>query len=152
MKKLIAALTIFLFLCSALGIGPETFRKSRFLIQRGEKSKMVDVVIVFEKDSLEFRERGSRYVLKHFEYKNIKSAEYSHSKHPRWKSGAAAFLPLGVFALPIFFMKGKKHWLTIQAQGDYAILKLDKKNYKFINAAFGGHTGVKVTFEDLQDE
>ncbi len=152
MRKLIAALTMFLFLYSALGIDPETFQKSQLVVQQGEKSKMVDVLVVFEEDRLLLTNKKKNEVLKTFEYKDIKSAEYSHSKHPRWKTGTALIIPLTIFALPFFFMKGKKHWLTIQTEGDYAVLKLDKKNYKFINAAFEGHSGVEVEFVDFEDE
>ena len=152
MKKLIATLTMFLFLYSALGIDPETFGKSKLVVQQGDKSKMVDVLVVFEEDRLLLTNKKKSEVLKTFEYKDIKSAEYSHSKHPRWKTGTALIIPLTIFALPFFFLKGKKHWLTIQTQGDYAVLKLDKKNYKFINAAFEGHSGVAVEFVDFEDE
>ena len=152
MRKLIATLTMFLFLYSALGVDPETFGKSKLVVQQGDKSKMVDVLVVFEEDRLLLTNKKKGEVLKTFEYKDIKSAEYSHSKHPRWKTGTALIIPLTNFALPFFFMKGKKHWLTIQTEGDYAVLKLDKKNYKFINAAFEGHSGVEVEFVDLEDE
>ena len=153
MKKLIATLTMFLFLYSALGIDPETFQKSQLAVQQGDKSKLVDVLVVFEEDRLLLTDKKEKdEVLKAFDYKDVKSAEYSHSKHPRWKSGTALLIPLSVFAIPFFFMKGKKHWLTIQTEGDYAVLKLDKKNYKFINAAFEGHSGVEVEFVDLEDE
>ncbi len=152
MRKLIATLTMFLFLYSALGIDPETFGKSQLVIQQGEKSKMVDVLVVFEEERLLLTNKKKNEVLKTFEYKDIKSAEYSHSKHPRWKTGAALIIPLTIFALPFFFLKGKKHWLTIQTEGDYAVLKLDKKNYKFINAAFEAHSGIEVEFVDFEDE
>ncbi len=152
MRKLIATLTMFLFLYFALGVTPETFQKSQLVVQQGDKSKMVDVLVVFEEDRLLLTNKKKGEVLKTFEYKDIKSAEYSHSKHPRWKSGAGFAVVVGVFALPLFFLKGKKHWLTIQSQGDYAVLKLDKKNYKFINAAFEGHSGIEVEFVDLEDE
>ena len=122
MRKLIATLTMFLFLYSALGIDPETFEKSQLVVQQGEKSKMVDVLVVFEDDRLLLAKKKKSEVLKTFEYKDIKSAEYSHSKHPRWKTGTALIIPLTIFALPFFFMKGKKHWLTIQTEGDYAVL------------------------------
>ena len=46
-------------------------------------------------------------------------------------------------------MKGKKHWLTIKTGSDYAILRLDKDNYKIILPTFEARTGKKViTVED----
>jgi hypothetical protein len=41
-------------------------------------------------------------------------------------------------------MKGKQHWLTIQAENDFAVLQLDKSNYKIILPAFEARTGVRV--------
>ena len=43
-----------------------------------------------------------------------------------------------------FFMKGKKHWLTIRTQNDYAVLHLDKNDYRLILTAFETRSGVKV--------
>ncbi len=89
-------------------------------------------------------------IFKSFPYESIKSAEYSNSKHPRWKAGIGAAIAVGVFALPLFFMKGKKHWLTIKTGDDYAILRLDKDNYKIILPTFEARTGKKV--ETVEDE
>ena len=49
-----------------------------------------------------------------------------------------------MFALPVFFMKGKKHWLTLAAERDFAVLRLDKGNYKLVLPAVEMHTGRKV--------
>ena len=131
----------------------DNFKKSKLIVQKDNgDSKEVDVLLVFEEDRLDIKDKKGRAILKTFEYGDVKRADYSHSKHPRWKTGAALIVPLTIFALPFFFMKGKKHWLTIQAEEDYAVLKLDKKNYKFINAAFEGHSSVEVVFVDLEDE
>jgi len=88
-------------------------------------------------------DKGST-VFKSFPYASIKSADYSYSKHPRWKAGLGAAIVLGVFALPIFFMKSKKHWLTIKTADDFAILRLDKNNYKIILPTLETSTGKKV--------
>ncbi len=53
-------------------------------------------------------------------------------------------IAVGVFALPVFFMKGKKHWLTIAVEKDFAVLRLDKKNYKLILPTFEARTGRRV--------
>ena len=49
-----------------------------------------------------------------------------------------------MFALPLFFMKGKKQWLTIGGEGDFALLQLDKSNYKIILPAFEARSGIRV--------
>ena len=66
MKKLIATLTMFLFLYSALGIDPETFQKSQLAVQQGDKTKMVDVLLVFEEDRLLITNKKKTEVLKTF--------------------------------------------------------------------------------------
>ena len=63
---------------------------------------------------------------------------------PRWKSGIGLAVAFGIFALPVFFMKGKKHWLTIAAEGDFAVLRLDKNNYRIILPTFEARTGKRV--------
>jgi hypothetical protein len=83
-------------------------------------------------------------------YTTIDGAVYSFSKHPRWKGGVATAAAVGIFAAPIFFMKGTKHWLTLHAGNDFTVLHLDKKNYLTIVPAFEKHTGLKV--ESRTDE
>ena len=89
-------------------------------------------------------------------YSAITSASYSNTETPRWKTGAGAALAVGIFALPLFFMKGKKHWLTIVFQGvpqhpkNGLLLRLDKNNFSQIIGTIEGQTGVEVerTVED----
>ena len=83
-------------------------------------------------------------------YDAITSISYSRSKHPRWKLGAGLLVPLSVFAIPFFFLKGKKHWLTVTYTGvpehpeGFLYLRLDKDNYRPIIGALEGQTGIPV--------
>ncbi len=83
-------------------------------------------------------------------YDALTSGTYSYSKHPRWKTGTALLIPFGVFAVPFFFLKGKKHWLAVTFEGvpdheeGFLYLRLDKNNYLQIIAAIEGQTGMKV--------
>ena len=55
---------------------------------------------------------------------------YESAKSPRVKT--ATFLtPLALFS------SGKKHWLTIEYEGGYAYMRLDKNNRRQIRAAVG---------------
>jgi hypothetical protein len=89
-------------------------------------------------------------------YDALTSATYSYSKHPRWKTGTALLIPFGVFAIPFYFMKGKKHWLAMTYEGvaehpeGFLYLRLDKSNYLQIIAAIEGQTGISV--ERLESE
>ena len=127
----------------------QVFEKVDMLVPRGDKSDEKSARLIFQGDTLVIQRDKHNEMLKSFPYENIKSAEYSYSSSPRWKTGIGAAVVLGVFALPIFLMKGKKHWLTIKTVDDYAILHLDKDNYKIILPTFEVRTGKKVeTVED----
>lgn len=58
----------------------------------------------------------------------VTSVLYERSKSPRIKSA--------IFLSPFFlFSPGKKHWLTIEYEGGYAYMRLDKGNQGQIRAA-----------------
>ena len=97
----------------------DVFDKVEMLSIRGDKADKVSVRLRLEADSLILESRKTGTVLKNFKYSDIKSAEYSYSKHPRWKAGvgtAAGSLlagPLFILALPVAiplaFSKAKRH-------------------------------------------
>ena len=137
----------------------QTFSGVHYLVSTRKKAKEVKARLIFTEDSLEvYGERKAaltdaeievrRYLglrpTKEIPYSDLKAVTYSNSKHPRWKLGLVAAAALGVFALPIFFTKGKKHWLTVQADGDHVALRLSKKNYALILAAMEEQTGLDV--------
>lgn len=124
--------------------GPAEFQKIKMVVQTGDKSAETDAALRFEDNRLIIRSKKGGGELKAFNYTDIKTADYSYSKHPRWRSGAALAVAIGVFAIPLFFMKGKKHWLTIRTENDFAILHLDKGNYAVILPTFETRTGLKV--------
>ena len=81
---------------------------------------------------------GSGMVLKEIPYHKIKTAQYSFSEHRRWRAGIAV-------AAPLFFMKGKKHWLVFETDDeDQVALHLDKKNYQAILAAIESKAKLKI--------
>jgi hypothetical protein len=146
MKRIIAVCLI-LTVAAPLGAqskAADQFQKVKLMVNTGEKPTPTDVILRLEDDKMIIRSKAGGAELKSFPYASIKTAEYSYSKSPRWKSGIGAAVAVGIFALPIFFMKGKKHWLTIAAEGDYALMQLDKGNYKIILPAFESRSGVKV--------
>jgi len=75
-------------------------------------------------------------------YSNITSAVYERAATPRY---AAA-----VLVSPLFlFTKSKKHFLTVQykgkdGQGQFALIRLDKKNYQMALAMIEAQTGIKI--------
>lgn len=122
----------------------DQFHRVKLMVNTGDKPAATDVVLRLEEGRLVIRSRDGAADLKTFAYADIKTAEYSYSKSPRWKSGIGVAVAVGIFALPLFFMKGKKHWLTVQTNDDYAMMQLDKQNYKIILPAFEARSGIKV--------
>lgn len=134
--------------------GTDVFDRVELLVVSGDKTERVPVRLRLDADMLLVESRKTGAVIKSFRYSDISGAEYSYSKHPRWKAGAgtaigsAVVFPLAILALPVAiplaFSKSKRHWLTIKTDSDYAVLKLDKRNQKAILPAFEVHSGVKV--------
>ena len=80
--------------------------------------------IVHEKDGAE------KATYAEIPFANVTSVVYERAKSPRVKT--AIFLsPLALFS------SGKKHWLTIEYEGGYAYMRLDKKNQRQLRAALG---------------
>jgi hypothetical protein len=131
----------------------EVFEKVELLVPNGNKISEKSVSLRFLEGELQIQAMAGGGVLKTFKYTEIRDAEYSYSKNPRWKTGlgltAASILfpPLLLVAIPIGFSKHRRHWLTVRTDGDYAVLKLSKKNRKLILPAFEAHTGVDVKGE-----
>ena len=142
LHRLVACFVLLSVLAHSIA-SADTFTNVKLMVNTGEKAEEYDAVLHFDEKSLVIYGKGGA-VLKTFNYADIKGAEYSYSKSPRWKSGIGAAIAVGVFALPIFFMKGKKHWLTIAVEKDFAVLRLDKKNYKLILPTFEARTGTRV--------
>ena len=146
--RILASLVIASLLLQSTAMA-DTFRNVRLVVNTGEKAEEVDAVLRFEDDAVVIYGKGGR-PLKTLAYAGIKGAEYSYAKGPRWKSGIGLAVAVGVFALPVFFMKGKKHWLTIAAEQDFAVIRLDKKNYKLILPTFEALTGKRI--QSLSEE
>ena len=127
-----------------------SFEKVQLMIPNGDKVREESVRVRFLDETVQIETVAGGKVLKTFKYSDIKSAEYSYSKNPRWKTGlglgAASILfpPLLFVAIPLGFTKHRRHWLTFQSDTDYAVLKLSKSNRKLIIPAFETKTGVKV--------
>lgn len=129
----------------------DVFDKVELLVPNGDDISEKSVRVRFLENELQIEAVSGGKIHKTFKYSDIKDAEYSYSKNPRWKTGlglgAASLLfpPLLFIAIPIGFSKHRRHWLTIKTDGDYAVLKLSKKNRKLILPAFESKTGITVS-------
>ena len=141
MKNLVSLFLAVVLLSTS--VVAQTFPKTKMVVPAGKKSRQVGVLLNFLPDKLVIEGEGIRRELP---YSEITSAMYSRSKHPRWKSAAVAgVLVLSVFALPILFMKGKKHWLTLTTADEGTLLRLSKKNFRLLLATLEGR-GVEVEY------
>ncbi len=142
---------------------PELFEKVEAILVNGNKIERLPARLRLEEASLVIEVKRSGEVLKKFDYQDIKSADYSYSKHPRWKAGAGtaaagvaltyssifltAAFPI-ILAVPAGFAlaksKSKRHWLTIKTNDDYVVLRLDKDFLRLIIPAIETRTGIKV--------
>lgn len=125
-----------------------TFPKIKVLQIEGEDFKTRNASITFGENELSITVPKGKNIA--MDYEKIVSAEYSYSKHPRWKTGlelgAAGILfpPLWLVALPLGFTKHRKHWLTVRTEEDFAVIKLRKGNRKLLIPTFETRTGVTV--------
>jgi hypothetical protein len=64
---------------------------------------------------------------------------------------ATALLVGVIFALPFLFIKKKNHWLSVQTEKEFVVIKLDGSNFRQIVKEFETH-GVKVNTVKEDDE
>jgi hypothetical protein len=122
----------------------DTFRNVKMLVETGGKSEPTRVTLDLRSDGLVVETKKGYETLKSFPYAEIKAADYSFSKSPRWRAGIVTAAAFGVFALPVLFLKGKKHWLTVRTDTDSAVFRLDKSNYQGVLRALEVRSGQKV--------
>lgn len=129
------------------------YEKVDLYVQEQGKAEDYDVRLIFDPHARTLRVAGETDATVSYAtipYDAITSVTYSNTKSPRWKSGAGVALAAGIFALPVFFMKGKKHWMTVTFNNvpdhpEGALLfKLDKNNFTPIIGTMESQAGVKV--------
>jgi hypothetical protein len=133
--------------------GPTTY-DVELVVAEGKKSVETDADITFTEAGFKVVPDKPKYSgeTKEFAYTDIKQADHSYSKKPMLSGGGAiatALLVGFIFALPFLFIKKKKHWMTVQTEKEFAVIKLGDQNYRPIIAEFETH-GVKVN--DLKEE
>lgn len=133
---------------------PKTYAVELVVVTEEKKSVETDADLTFNEetftvvpDKMTFNSSS-----KNLAYADVKVADHSYSKKPMLSGGGAlaTALLLSVFlAVPLLFIKKKKHWMTIQTEKEFVVLKLGDRNFRQIMAEFETH-GVKVN--DLGEE
>ena len=121
---------------------------TELVVSEGKKSVETDAVLTLNEKSFKVVPDKSSFSssAKEMNYADIKVADYSYSKKPMLSGGGAvatALLVGFIFAIPFLFIKKKNHWLTVQTDKEFAVLKLGGDNFRQIVADFETH-GVKV--------
>lgn len=146
MKTIISLLFVFVLLVSPFGaFARGNTYKTNLLVTKDKKTKSVNGSIAFDEEFLKIQENNKPDTAKEFKYSDIKSAEYSYAKKPILNTGGAiaTAILIGVFVVPLLFMKKKQHWLAVRTDSDFAVLRLERDNYKAIITELETN-GVKV--------
>jgi hypothetical protein len=118
-----------------------TFKDAKIREQVGDKTKDSDALLMYNEAALVIHAGDSSlkkpHILKTIPYADITGGEYTFGKSPR-VSAALLVSPL------FLFNSSKSHWLTVHTSTDYALLRLEKNNYKLVLAEFEKRTGKKV--------
>lgn len=126
---------------------PLIFKKVDYYWLEGEDEKKKDARLVLDPgaQTLAFydeKKGAEKITYAVIPYGKITKITYEKSAHSR--------IAMGLLLSPLaFFMKGKKHWLTVTFDDvpdlpGYVYIRLDKKNFQQIIAAIEGQTGVDV--------
>jgi hypothetical protein len=122
----------------------ESVYEAQILVGSGKNIEAKPVEISLESDRVKIRGSKKSFETKYISFSEIESADYTFSDRPRYTVATLGALAFGVAALPIFFMKTKKNWLTINADKNSAILQLQSDNYRMLLLAMQSK-GIKIS-------
>ena len=154
-RKLTGFLVVAALLVVTTPLALATDYEVKLVVTKGKKSKDAGSVLSFSETEMEVmpNKRSFKESSKTFSYSSIKTVDYSHAKKPLLSTGGAVAVAIlaGVFVIPFLFMKKKKHWITVQTQKEFAVMKVRRDNYRQIIAEFETK-GVEVTEVDEKNE
>lgn len=147
-RRMLCLLVVFAIICVTTPVALANGNyEVELTVPQGKKSVETDAVLTFNDESFSVvpDKTSFKSSAKEFKFTDIKTADYSYAKKPMLSGGGAVAtaILLGVFVLPFLFMKKKKHWMTVQTEKEFAVIKLGDNNHRNIVAEFETH-GVKV--------
>jgi hypothetical protein len=154
MKHVVTLLILISFATPTFALGEAGtatfFGNIELMEPNGDGVREVPVRVVFDDKAMRVIARSGGAVFREWSYEDIKSAEYSYSKNPRWKTGlglgaaGVLFPPLLLIAIPLGFTKHRRHWVTIRTDKDFAVLKVGKGVRKVFMPTFETRTSVVI--------
>jgi hypothetical protein len=122
----------------------EQFPEAQYLVKAPgqEKAQPVKGVLVFDAGAREVRFLSGGVNQLQVPYANLTGMLYEKTAKPRYGLGL-------LIAWPLLFTKSKAHYLTLQYKnpqgvGEFAIVRLHKKNFQMALATAEAQTGMKV--------
>lgn len=128
----------------------ESFEKIEMLVSDGDKVREIRVRVRFSEDAMILESLEGGASPRTMKYADIRGADYSYHKSPRWKTGlglgatAIIFPPMLLIAIPLGFTKHRRHWITIRCDNEYAVLKVSKEVRRLFMPAFETRTKVRI--------
>jgi hypothetical protein len=118
-----------------------TYQVELVAIGKNKKSVETDADITFGETSFTVIPDKQSFASerKEIKYSDVKTADYSYSKKPMLSMGGAAVVAVAIsllVALPLLFVKKKKHWMTVTTGNGFVVLKTGDRNWRQINAEF----------------
>jgi len=153
-RRIFTGLVTFIFIMAITPFVLATDYEVEMVVPDGKKSKETDAVLRINENNLEIitDKQTFKQYNKNFNYSDIKVADYSYAKKPMLSGGGAiatALLVGFIFALPFLFIKKKQHWISLQTEKEFAVLKLGSGNYRAIIAELETH---KVKVSEVKEE
>lgn len=153
-RQIFTTLITIIFIMATTPFVLATDYEVEMVVPDGKKSKETDAVLRISENKLEVLTDKPAFSQhnKNFNFSDIKVADYSYSKKPMLSGGGAiatALLVGFIFALPFLFIKKKNHWLSLQTDKEFAVLKLGGNNYRAIMAELETH---KVPVKTVEEE
>jgi len=118
-----------------------TYKDIKFMAIKGDDSQDQDALVNFGGGQITVVPKDGGVAYASVPYPSIAHATYSHSKDPKWDGG----LPAPPENLNIHgFLRGSRHWLTLQSKTGYVLLRLDDANFRAVLDTIENRCRLKV--------
>lgn len=103
------------------------------LINDGKDTKQKRRTLQFSETSFSVRKGKKGVIIKQFNYADIESTDYTYDSKPLLSSKMHLAALLGIYTIPLMFLKIKYHWLTVRTKDDFVVIRLVSKKNQILN-------------------